>query len=74
MRHVTFLALIISAVQYAQPKATMMFDADKAIAARADIFKKAAVAGTPLAATHLPFPGLVRLKVKGDGFVATPVK
>ena len=66
----------ISAVQYAQPKATMMFDsdADKAIVARTEIFKKAAASGTPIAATHLPFPGLVKLTVKGDGFVATPVK
>jgi glyoxylase-like metal-dependent hydrolase (beta-lactamase superfamily II) len=66
----------ISAVQYTQPKATMIFDSDpdKAIAARSEIFKKAAAAGIPIAATHLPFPGVVKLKVKGDGFVATPVK
>lgn len=66
----------ISAVQYAQPKATMLFDtdADKARAARAEFFKKAAASGIPIAATHLPFPGLVKLKQKGDGFAATPVK
>jgi glyoxylase-like metal-dependent hydrolase (beta-lactamase superfamily II) len=66
----------ISAVQYAQPKATMMFDSDgeKAITARSETFKKAAASGTPIAATHLPFPGVVKLKVKGDGFVASPVK
>jgi hypothetical protein len=33
-----------------------------------------AASGTLMAATHLPFPGLVQLKVKGDSFVATPVK
>jgi glyoxylase-like metal-dependent hydrolase (beta-lactamase superfamily II) len=66
----------ISAVQYAQPKVTILFDSDpdKASASRAEFFKKAATSGIPIAATHLPFPGLVKLKVKGDGFVATPVK
>lgn len=66
----------ISAVQYAQPKATMLFDtdADKAGASRAEFFKKAASAGIPIAATHLPFPALVKLKQKGDGFAATPAK
>ena len=66
----------IGAVQFAQPKVAMVFDSDqdKAIAVRRDFFKKAATGGTPICATHLPFPGLVQLKVKGDGFVATPVK
>lgn len=66
----------IGAVQFAQPNATMMFDSDpdKAIAARREVFTKAAKAGIPIAATHLPFPGMVQLKVKGDAFVATPVK
>jgi hypothetical protein len=35
-------------------------DQDKAIAARHDVFKKAAASGTLIAATHLPFPGLVQ--------------
>lgn len=64
------------AVQFAKPKVGMAFDSDqaKAVSARQEYFKKAAASGALLGATHLPFPGLVQLKVKGDSFVATPVK
>jgi glyoxylase-like metal-dependent hydrolase (beta-lactamase superfamily II) len=64
------------AVQFAQPKVAVVFDSDqdKAVAARREYFKKAAASGTVIGATHLAFPGLVQLKVKGDSFVATPVK
>jgi glyoxylase-like metal-dependent hydrolase (beta-lactamase superfamily II) len=66
----------IGAVQFAQPNAAMAFDSDsvRAVATRHEVFKKAASTGTPIAATHLAFPGLVQLKVKGDAFVATPLK
>jgi glyoxylase-like metal-dependent hydrolase (beta-lactamase superfamily II) len=66
----------VGAVQLERPKVTMMFDSDpdKAIVARRDVFGKAAAAGALVASAHLPFPGLVQLKVKGDSFVATPVK
>jgi glyoxylase-like metal-dependent hydrolase (beta-lactamase superfamily II) len=66
----------VGAVQFARPKVAMVFDSDpdKAVATRREFFQKAAAAGPLLAATHLPFPGLVQIKVKGDSFVATPVK
>jgi glyoxylase-like metal-dependent hydrolase (beta-lactamase superfamily II) len=66
----------IGAIQFERPQVAMMFDSDqdKAIAIRRDIFGKASAAGALLAATHLPFPGLVRLKVKGEGFQASAVK
>lgn len=66
----------VGAIQFERPEVAMSFDtdSDKAIAARKDFFRKAAASGAVLAGAHLAFPGLVRLKIKGEGFVATSVK
>jgi glyoxylase-like metal-dependent hydrolase (beta-lactamase superfamily II) len=66
----------VGAIQFERPKVAMSFDtdSDKAIATRTDIFQKAAASGAVLAGAHLAFPGLVRLKTKGEGFVPTYVK
>jgi len=65
-----------SDVQFAQPKVAVVFDSDPddAISTRRNFFKKASKSGVLIGATHLPFPGLVKVKAKGDGFMATFVK
>lgn len=61
------------AVQFEKPEVGVSFDADgeKAIQIRQDLFKKAAKAKAVLAGAHLP--QLVRIEVKGSGYVAVPV-
>lgn len=59
-------------VQFEHPEAGVTFDADgeKAVAARQELFRRAASAKVVLAGAHLPH--LVRLETKGAGFVAAP--
>jgi len=62
------------AVQFKRPMVSMQFDSDQksAAAVRIEYFKKAAAQNAIIACAHLP--EMYHLKVKGEGFTATPVK
>jgi glyoxylase-like metal-dependent hydrolase (beta-lactamase superfamily II) len=64
----------VAPVQFPRPEITVAFDWDqaKARATRKSIFDTVAADGTPIAAVHLPFPGIGRLRKSGDGFVFDP--
>lgn len=61
----------VAPVQFPRPEITVAFDWDqaKARATRKSIFDTVAADGTPVAAVHLPFPGIGRLRKNGDAFV-----
>ncbi len=63
------------AVQFPRPSVALAFDWDStlAIAARKDLFKKAAQAHAVLAGAHLAFPGLFQIEPKGEGYSAIAV-
>ncbi len=65
----------VAAVQLADPTVTISFDSDAkaAAAARARGFALAAKEGALIAAAHLQFPGLGRLKANGMGWQFVPV-
>jgi hypothetical protein len=64
----------VAPVQFPRPEITVAFDWDqsKARAARQSIFDTVAKEGIPIAAVHLPFPGIGRLRKNGDAFVFDP--
>jgi len=64
----------VAPVQFPRPEITVAFDWDqsKARAARQSIFDTVAKEGIPIAAVHLPFPGIGRLRKTGDAFVFDP--
>lgn len=63
------------AVQFPHPSVAVAFDWDSslAIAARKDLFLKAAQAHAVLAGAHLAFPGLFTIEPKGEGYAAGAV-
>jgi glyoxylase-like metal-dependent hydrolase (beta-lactamase superfamily II) len=63
------------AVQFPRPSVAVAFDWDSnlAIAARKDIFQKAAQAHAVLAGAHLAFPGLFKIEQNGEGYSAIAV-
>lgn len=58
------------AIQFARPDITLAFDADQAMAkeTRLRAFKEVAKKAIPIAATHLPFPGIGLVRTAGDGY------
>ena len=68
-------AMHVGAVQFASPAVTIAFDSDPkvAAAARAKAFADAAEQGYWVAATHLSFPGLGKLRAaEGGAYVFVP--
>ncbi|WP_077036474.1 MBL fold metallo-hydrolase [Pelomonas sp. KK5] len=65
----------VAAVQMDDPAVTITFDADSSAAAaqRDKVFKTAAADGTIIAAAHLQFPGMGRLRANGAGWTYVPV-
>ena len=61
-------------VQFPRPEITVGFDWDqaKARAVRTSIFDMAAKENIPIAAVHLPFPGIGMLRKKGTAFTFEP--
>ena len=68
-------ALISGAVHFAEPDVAYALDSDAAAASatRRALLAEAAQSGTPIAATHLPFPGLGRVEVEGDAWRFVPL-
>ena len=64
----------VAPVQFPRPEITVAFDWDqaKARSTRKSIFDTVAADGTPIAAVHLPFPGIGRLRKNGEAFVFEP--
>ena len=67
--------LHVAAVQFADPKVTIRYDSapDDAQATREHLFEDAARHGYWLAAAHAPFPGIGRVKARGEGFEWQPM-
>jgi glyoxylase-like metal-dependent hydrolase (beta-lactamase superfamily II) len=65
----------VAAVQFDDPSVTISFDSDakNAAAARAKVFEQAAKDGTLIAAAHLQFPGMGRLRANGKGWLFVPI-
>ncbi|MET0384296.1 MAG: MBL fold metallo-hydrolase [Burkholderiaceae bacterium] len=65
----------VAAVQFDDPTVTVSFDGDgkAAEAERAKVFAQAAKDGTLIAAAHLQFPGMGRLKSDGKGYRYVPI-
>ncbi|MGY8903349.1 MAG: MBL fold metallo-hydrolase [Burkholderiales bacterium] len=65
----------VGAVQFEDPTVTIQFDSnDKSAAAeRKKAYAEAAKQGYLVAATHLPFPGIGRLRAQGKGYVFLPI-
>jgi len=59
-----------AALQFARPDITVDFDVDQPMAkeTRLRTFKQIAENKTPIAATHLPFPGIGLVLPEGDGY------
>lgn len=68
-------AVISQALQFADPAITYALDSDPKLAAqtRRALLEQLAQAGTPLAATHLAYPGIGRVARAGSGFAFTPL-
>jgi glyoxylase-like metal-dependent hydrolase (beta-lactamase superfamily II) len=64
-----------SAIQFAEPSVTIVFDVDPKAAAqqRMRTFKDASKKGYWLAADHVSFPGIGHVRAQGKGFVWLPV-
>jgi hypothetical protein len=64
------------AVQFARPEVAIEFDSDKkkAVAARKQLFARAAKEKLALAGMHLPFPGLGHVRTEGKGYAWVPVE
>lgn len=60
----------VAAVQFPDPTVTIQFDSDpkNAMPQRQKAFAEAAKAGYYVAAAHLPFPGIGRLRADGSGY------
>lgn len=65
----------VSAVQFAKPVVTIQFDVDSKSASvqRRNAYTDAAKGGYLVAAAHLPFPGIGRLRAEGAGYRFVPV-
>lgn len=65
-----------AAVQLPRPDISIAFDADAKTAAetRRKFLGEAASGTRPVAAVHLPFPGIGRIEKVGDGFRMVPVE
>ena len=65
----------VAAVQFAEPATTIKFDTDSKAAAlqRKKAYADAAKKGYLIAASHLSFPGMGRLRSDGKGYVFIPV-
>jgi len=65
----------VAAVQFPKPAVTISFDTDSPAAAkqRQKAYADAAKGGYLVAASHLPFPGIGRLRAEGKGFVWVPL-
>ncbi|WP_264210774.1 MBL fold metallo-hydrolase [Leisingera thetidis] len=68
-------AVISGQVHFSEPDAgyALDSDADAAAATRRALLADAAQSGTPIAATHLPFPGLGRVEAEGDAWRFVPL-
>ena len=64
----------VAPVQFPRPEITVAFDWDqaKARATRVSIFDTVVKEGIPIAAVHLPFPGIGRLRKNGEAYVFDP--
>jgi len=67
--------LHVAAVQFEEPAVTIGFDIDEPAAAQSRLagFADAARNGDLVAAAHLPFPGIGRLRAAGKGHVFVPL-
>ena len=65
----------VGAIQWDHPGVTIGFDSDAkaALAERLRVFNAAAKDGTIIAAAHISFPGLGRLRTSGEGYQWLPV-
>lgn len=65
-----------AAVQFPRPDITINFDVDskQAVATRKKLFADLAKNKTWVAAAHIAFPGLGRLRTEGSGYVWVPVE
>lgn len=65
----------VSAVQFAQPSVTIQFDTDSQSAKteRRNAYADAAKGGYLVAAAHLPFPGIGRLRPEAGGYRFVPI-
>lgn len=65
----------VGPVQFQRPDVTIAFDVDRnaARASRMAVFQRAAATGDLLGGSHLPFPGLGRLKAIGKGYQWLPL-
>jgi glyoxylase-like metal-dependent hydrolase (beta-lactamase superfamily II) len=65
----------VAAVQFAAPATTIKFDTDSKAAAaqRKKAYAEAAKQGYLVAAAHLSFPGIGRLRAEGKGYTFIPV-
>lgn len=65
----------VSAVQFAQPSVTIQFDTDSksAMGERRNAYADAAKGGYLVAAAHLPFPGIGRLRPEAGGYRFVPI-
>ena len=64
----------VAPVQFPRPEITVAFDWDqsRARATRISIFDTVVKEGIPIAAVHLPFPGIGRLRKSGEAYVFDP--
>ncbi len=64
----------VAPVQFPRPEITVAFDWDqsRARATRVSIFDMVVKERIPIAAVHLPFPGIGQLRKNGDAFVFDP--
>jgi glyoxylase-like metal-dependent hydrolase (beta-lactamase superfamily II) len=64
----------VAAVQFADPSVTIQFDTDPATAAveRKKVYAEGAEQGFWLAAAHLSFPGIGRIRADSPGYVYVP--
>ncbi|WP_208996126.1 MBL fold metallo-hydrolase [Pseudovibrio ascidiaceicola] len=68
-------AIISEVLQFKNPEITYGLDIDpqQAIKTRRDLLTRLAESGTPLAATHLSYPGMGHVTQDGDGFIFKPL-
>lgn len=68
--------LHVAQVQFAHPEYCLVYDGDvdAAVKARRATLSKVSAEKLPIAAAHVPFPGIVTVQKAGEGFRFTPVK
>ncbi|CAB3804719.1 MBL fold metallo-hydrolase [Paraburkholderia fynbosensis] len=64
------------ALQFARPEIAIEFDVDTtaSVATRRAILAEAASTGEIVSAAHLPFPGMGRVRIEGDGYAWVPLE